>query len=418
MLSKLVRIQLVVFAVVGVLAIIFVGANYARLDKLVGIGQYPVTVRMGDSSGGIFTNAQVTYRGVPVGRVGKMSLTDSGVDVELLMDSRAPDVPDTAVAVVANRSAIGEQYIDLRPPNGNGPYLKKNSVITEYELPPVLQDVMSDTITLTESVPVEDLTTVVTELGKAFDGQSDNMNRLVDALINLAETGHDNLSETISLIQNSDTVLATQAAQSDEILEWSKGLELVTAQLASSDPDVRRILTNAPMTATELSRFLQNHGDDATTLIHQLGETVHTVEPATFATGATFALLSALSAGSHSPAPGDGQIHFGVVLETNNPPSCTRGYESTEAMIAEIKKKNPSFDINYDDFPFNTDANCDVAVGNPTGVRSADRAALANPEFAQPWDNTPKKDPDKLNLNPLATQLAWLQGVRPTKNRS
>ncbi|GAA3951727.1 MlaD family protein [Gordonia caeni] len=418
MLSKLVKIQLVVFAVVGVLAIVYVGATYARLDKLVGIGQYPVTVRMGETSGGIFSNAQVTYRGVPVGRVGNMELTESGVDVELLMDSRAPKVPASAVAVVANRSAIGEQFIDLQPPSGNGPYLEKNSVITEYELPPKLQDVMSDTISLTESVPVDDLTTVVTELGKAFDGQADNMNRLVDALMNLAETGHDNLGETISLIQNSNVVLGTQAEQSDQILAWSKGLELVTAQLASSDPDVRRILTNAPMTATELSSFLQKHGDDATTLIHQLGETVHTIEPASFATGATFAMLSALSAGSHSPAPGDGQIHFGIVLETNNPPSCTVGYESTDALIAEMKRRNPDFDITYDDFPFNKDANCEVAVGNPTGVRSANRAALANPEIAQPWDNTPKKDPDKLNLNPLAMQLAWLQGVHPTKYKS
>jgi phospholipid/cholesterol/gamma-HCH transport system substrate-binding protein len=31
--------------------------------------------------------------------------------------------------------------------------------------------------------------------------------------------------------------------------------------------------------------------------------------------------------------------------------------------------------------------------------------------MVQPWDNTPKKDPDKLNLNPIATQLAGLLGI-------
>ncbi|WP_448221879.1 MCE family protein [Gordonia iterans] len=418
MVTKLVKIQLIVFAVIGVLAIIFVGANYARLDKLAGIGQYPVTVEMGDSSGGIFTNAQVTYRGVPVGRVGKLTLTDDGVNVELLMDSRAPDVPASAVAVVANRSAVGEQYIDLRPPNGDGPYLKKNDVIRKYELPPVLQDVMTDTITLTESVPVEDLTTVVHELGLAFNGRAESMDRLVDSLINLTEAGYDNLGETISLIQNSNVVLSTQADQSDQILAWSHGLELVTAQLASSDPDVRRILTNAALTALQLSSFLQKHGGDTGKLVRLLGETMHTVEPATFSTGATLAMLSALSAGSHSAAPGDGQIHFGIVLETNNPPTCTRGYEGTKKIIDEMKRKNPDFDINYDDFPFNRDASCAVPVGNPTGVRSANRAALSNPEYKQPWDNTAKKMPDTLNLNPLATQLAWLMGVHPTKYKN
>lgn len=416
MISRFVKVQLIVFAIVGALAIVYVGANYARLDRLLGFGTYPVVVAMGDSSGGIFTQAQVTYRGVPVGEVGAMRLTPDGVNVELTLDSRGPKIPESAVAVIANRSAIGEQFIDLQPTSGSGPYLHKGSVITEYELPPVLQDVMADVITLTESVPVEDLTTVVTELGKAFDGQAENMSRLIAALETLAQSGYDNLGDTIELIQNSNVVLGTQAEQSDEILTWAKGLELVTATLAASDPAVRRILTDGPMTATQLSSFLQENGADATTLIHQLGETMHTIEPATFSTGATMAMLSALSAGSHSAAPGDGQIHFGIVLETNNPPTCTKGYESTKAIIAEMKRKNPNFDINYDDFPFNREANCEVAVGNPTGVRSANRAALANPAIPQPWDNIPKKDPDKLNLNPLATQLAWLLGVHPVKS--
>jgi phospholipid/cholesterol/gamma-HCH transport system substrate-binding protein len=52
-----------------------------------------------------------------------------------------------------------------------------------------------------------------------------------------------------------------------------------------------------------------------------------------------------------------------------------------------------------------------VPVGNPTGVRGAARAPLSNPAYRQPWDSIPKKDPDKLNLNPLAQQLAALMGV-------
>ena len=80
-------------------------------------------------------------------------------------------------------------------------------------------------------------------------------------------------------------------------------------------------------------------------------------------------------------------------------------------MIDAIKRKNPSFDINYDDFPLNLNARCTVPQGSPTGVRGAARASLANPNIPQPWDNKPKKDPDRLDLNPLASQLAWLLGV-------
>ncbi|GED99747.1 ABC transporter substrate-binding protein [Gordonia spumicola] len=410
MISRLVKIQLIVFAVIGVLAIVYVGGKYARLDKLAGLSTYKVTLPMEDA-GGIFPNAEVTYRGVPVGLVGDMRMTNTGVEVTLNMNSSAAEVPASAKAVVANRSAIGEQFIDLQPKNGDGPFLQDGDTIKEYSLPPKLQNVIADTISLTKTVPVDDLKTVVTELGKAFNGQGENLSRLVDSLDKLSQSGVENLDDTISLIKNSNVVLGTQAEQSDQILAWSKNLELVTATLAGSDPAVRRILSNGPRAASALSTFIQDNGDDAGKLIHQLGATVNYVEPASFATGATFAMLSALSAGSHSASPGDGQIHFGIVLETGNPASCTRGYESTDAIIAEMKKRNPDFDINYDDFPFNTNANCDVPVGNPTAVRGARRAVLANPDFAQPWDNKPKKDPDKLNLNPLANQLAGLMGV-------
>ncbi|ALG85794.1 MCE family protein [Gordonia phthalatica] len=411
MITRLVKVQLIVFAVIGVLAIVYVGAKYARLDKLVGVSTYNVNLHMDDASG-VFTNAEVTYRGVPVGLVGPMEMVPSGgVDVTLLLNSGGPKVPDSAVAVLANRSAIGEQFIDLQPKNDQGPFLKDGSRIQGAEVPPKLQDVIADTITLTKTVPVEQLSKVINELGQAFNGKGDDLTRLVTSLDKISKHGIDNLDSIVSLIKNSNVVLGTQAEQSDEILAWSKNLDLVAAQLSASDPDIRRILATAPRTATTLSQFIQDNGDDATKLIHQLGATLDHVEPAAFATGVTFALLSALSAGAHSITPGDGQIHFGIVLETGNPVSCTRGYESTQQMIADIKKKNPNFDINYDEFPMNTKAKCDVPVGNPTSVRGAARAPLANPDIPQPWDNTPKKDPDKLNLNPLATQLAGLMGV-------
>ncbi|MEZ5210009.1 MCE family protein [Gordonia sp. (in: high G+C Gram-positive bacteria)] len=404
------KIQLVVILVLGLAATVFAGVRYARLGEAAGVGVYRVTLGATDP-GGIFSGAEVTYRGAPVGRVDGLRLTREGVDVDLRLRTAAGRIPESAVAVVANRSAIGEQYVDLRPPSANGPFLHDGSRIEGIVIPPVLQNVMSDVIALTESVPVDDLRTVVTELGKGFDGQSDNMARLADSLIALADTGAENIGHTVSLLRASDVVLSTQAEQSDTIEEWAQGVQKITAQLAASDPALRRTLGAAPGASSELSNLLRKHGAAGTALIHALGQTAHTIQPATYSTGMLVFMLSSLSAGSHSTNLGDGQIRFGLVLETENPPSCTRGYESTWAMIAEMKRKDPSFDPSYDDFPFNRDADCHVPVGNPTGVRSADRAALANPAYPQPWDSTPKKMPDTLNLNPLAQQLALLMGV-------
>lgn len=129
MISKLAKVQLIAFAIVGIIAIVYAGAKYARLDKLSGFGQYDVTVQMAESSGGIFKNAEVTYQGTPVGSVGDLKLTKDGVDVILKLNKSAPKVPATAHAVIANRSAVGEQYVDLQPTSTTGPYLKDGSVI-------------------------------------------------------------------------------------------------------------------------------------------------------------------------------------------------------------------------------------------------------------------------------------------------
>ncbi len=160
----------------------------------------------------------MTYLGTPVGRVGSLHLRPDGVRVDLDLTSGGLRIPATAQAVVASRSAIGEQYVDLRPSSTGGPHLSDGSVISDTAIPVPIQDVVSSAVDVTGSVPLNDLKTVVTELGKAFDGNGENLRTLVDSLANLSRSGNDNLPQTISLIRNSDTVLTTQAAQSDEIL--------------------------------------------------------------------------------------------------------------------------------------------------------------------------------------------------------
>ena len=414
MISRLAKWQLVIFAIVGIVAIVYAALTYVQVGRITGLTVYTVKADFKDS-GGIFTNAEVTYQGVPVGRVGQLHLTSDGVRADLDLNSSGPKIPASAMAVVANRSAVGEQFVDLRPKSAQGPYLKSGSLITDTQIPTPLDEVIKSAIDLSKSVPVDDLHTVVTELSKGIGGQGENLSKLVDSLSNLSKAGLDNLPATISLLRNSDTALTTQADQSDEILSWSKNINLVARQLSSSDPDIRRLLTTGTLSATQLSALLERSGGDITTVVRDLAADVRETAPTYFAVGPLLSMLAGLSAGSYSTAPGDGTIHFGVVLETNNPPTCTYGYEGTTKMIDEIKAKNPDFDINYDDFPFNTNANCQVAQGNPTDVRGAKRAVLANPNYAQPWDSKPKKAPDALNLNPIATQLSALLGVRPAQ---
>ena len=68
-----------------VLGMSYLGFKYVGLDRLILGSGYDVAADFKDS-GGIFVNAEVTYRGVAVGRVSDMKLIDDGVRVVLTME--------------------------------------------------------------------------------------------------------------------------------------------------------------------------------------------------------------------------------------------------------------------------------------------------------------------------------------------
>ena len=82
MISRTTRIQLFVFALITLLGISYVGAKYAQLDRLFTDETYTVSADLPES-GGIYVGAEVTYRGVSVGRVENLRLHDGGVYADL-----------------------------------------------------------------------------------------------------------------------------------------------------------------------------------------------------------------------------------------------------------------------------------------------------------------------------------------------
>src|SRR5262249_60736746 len=93
MLKRSTRIQLVVFTVIAVLVIGFTAIRYANLGRLFGLrGYYVVHVEL-VRAGGIFPQANVTYRGVSVGRVGAGRLTPTRGEGDLNIRNSPPPLP-------------------------------------------------------------------------------------------------------------------------------------------------------------------------------------------------------------------------------------------------------------------------------------------------------------------------------------
>ena len=86
MITRFIRIQLIFFAVLTVLALIALGWYYLRVPRLMGVGQYTLYADL-PSSGGLYPTANVSYRGISVGRVTDVEPTSDGA--RATMSSRA-----------------------------------------------------------------------------------------------------------------------------------------------------------------------------------------------------------------------------------------------------------------------------------------------------------------------------------------
>lgn len=358
------KLRLVAFALIAVVGIGYTGAQYAGLDRLLGFGGYTVTMNMPDS-GGVFNNSEVTYRGVAVGRVTQMDLTEDGIAVRMHIDDAAPPIPASTRAAVANRSAVGEQYVDLRPSGKSAPYLDEGSVIpperTETPLPP--EALLVDLDRLVDGLPTDDLRTVVDEVGTAFQGRGRDLQRILDSAGPLTTKAQQHLPQTRQLLDNSDTVLRTQQDQGQQIRDFGEGIREISGRLRDSDPDVRRLLNTAPDAADELDGFIRETGDDLGLVMANMLTTSKLTESRQAGIEQLLVAGPVISSFTHTLSP-DATGHLGVVLNFFNPINCTSGYEGTEPKSGSDTRSTPA----------NTDLGCDEPPDSPTGVRGSQNA--------------------------------------------
>lgn len=364
MITRTVRAQLLAFATVTALGVSYVGARYTGLVDDVLHRGYTVRADFAES-GGVFPGAEVTYRGVPVGRVGDLRLTGSGISVALKIEDGAPRIPADTLAVVADRSAVGEQYVDLQPRRSGGPYLMDGSPIprSRTRTPLPVTDLVLSLDRLVNSVGKDDLRVTVDELGKAFAGTGPNLSRLVDSGNALVESASESLPQTVSLIEDSRKVLKTQADQGSAIRSFSRDLATLTEQLKSSDGDLRSLIGNTAPATEQLDSLLKSTRPHVPVLLANLisgGQITLARLPGVEQALVTLPLTVA---GSYTVIPGDGTTHFGLTVNADDPPACTQGYGTRRRDPADTGTR-----------PANTGARCTAPRGGKTSVRGAQNA--------------------------------------------
>lgn len=366
MLRRSTRIQIVVFALIAVLVIGYTAIRYANLGRLFGLrGYYVVHLELANG-GGIFPQADVTYRGVSVGRVGALRLTPTGVEADLNISNSAPPIPADLQASVADLSAVGEQYVNLRPAASTGPYLTQGSVIPrrDTQLPLPVTSLLTSVNQLATSVPLGSLRAVLNDLAIGFGGTSTGVHALIDGQNKLVRAAGAALPQTDRLIQDGQAVLATQNAEAAAFSSFAANSRLFAAQLVASDSDLRRLFANGAPAATQLAALITDNTPTLGALIANL----LTISQITLTKGAalqeTFSALPAAIAAGSTVITSKG-ARFGVALTFFNPLPCTSGYQGTKIRNGLDTSPGP---------PLNTSAQCTSPASSGIDVRGSAHA--------------------------------------------
>lgn len=261
-------------SLIGVVAVFLITLAYLFnnvLDTPLLRSTKVVKVEM-SATGGLFEGSAVTYRGVKIGKVRTIDLTDEGVIATVAITS-SDDIPVKSRVKVRSLSPVGEQYLDFQPASSQGPFLKDGSVIpaTSTDLPKTLASTVISVNKLLDQIDSVKLKTLLTELSTGLAGTGKDLGRLVDqGAVLLADL--DRLwPETERLLTNGSTVLDIGTDKAAEIRELATSSKQFAAFLKNYDPELRSTLKKAPAQITLLQALL----NDATRIFPGfLGEAV------------------------------------------------------------------------------------------------------------------------------------------------
>ncbi|MER7722894.1 MlaD family protein [Streptomyces sp. NPDC096323] len=405
MITPAIRLKNLAFLIIAVLVLGYLGVRYADLGHYIGMrGYYTVKVQL-PRTGGLFTHSNVTYRGVSVGRVGPIELTDDGVEAELRIEKDAPRIPDGLKAVVANLSSVGEQYVDLRPTRSEGPYLANGSVIDQADttVPAPVTDVLTGVDDLARSVDLESLRTVVDEFGTAFEGRGDDLQVLLDTGSDFVRAADDALPVNTRLMIDGETVLRTQAEQGDALKGFASGAKELAAELKGSDTDLRELIAAAPDATSQISGLLRDVDPSLGVVVANLLTTSDVAVTRQRGLEELLVKLPAVVAAGSSAVDEDG-ARFGMSVTFFEPLPCTAGYGGTTYRNGLDVTAGPAL---------NTKARCTSSPGTGINVRGSANApkggALGPP--AKPGsmllsDDTQARLPGALGVRPDSAPAA------------
>jgi len=227
------------------------------------------------AAGGVASNQEVTYRGVQVGRVGKMTLTTDAVKIELDIQSGYKIPKAGTRARVLFKSAVGEQFVDLTPVRDTGPYFRSGDVIPETmtSIPIQIESLLRELDGVLRSIDPKALGTLVHELGTGLKGHGPDLSDVIKGLDVLTRIGATHAPELTGILHNGADVQQAFNASSPDFVSAVSSLRTVLQTLAEHKDALARILSGTRVLDAQIVDLLDTRRAQLNKIISDLATT-------------------------------------------------------------------------------------------------------------------------------------------------
>ena len=402
MITRFVRYQLVLFAILTVITAVVLGGYYLRLPAVVGIGQYTLKADL-PASGGLYRTANVTYRGATIGKVTSVQPTRAGVKVTMSIDDRYK-IPVDAAADVHSVSAVGEQYLDLVSTGNPGKFFLPGQTITKGTLPEDIGTALDALDRSLAALPKDKIASLLDETARAVGGLGPALHRLVDSTQALAGDFATNTSDVDDIVAHAGPLLDSQVSSSDELRRWVHNLNIVAAQTAQEDPQLKNVLSNAPPTLDAATDVLGGVRESLPQVLANLEVVTGLLLRYHKGVEQVLVLLPQVSSIAQAATlgfPGEANIDLGLAI--NQPPPCLTGFVPASQWRSPADTNiAPLPSGTYCKIPQDAPANAVRGARNIPCIDNADKRAATPqecrsnkpyvPEGTNPWYG----DPDQI----------------------
>ncbi|OBK35286.1 mammalian cell entry protein [Mycobacterium sp. 1245111.1] len=257
-------------SLVGLVLTLIIASAYLMIDALRVTplaSSYSVTVELPES-GGLLPNQDVSLRGVRIGRIESLRITEHGAAAVASISSNAK-IPAASVVHVSALSPAGEQYLNFEAPSNTGPYLHNGSVIglDRATVPVSLAQLLGDADGLLQQVDPQKIELIKKELSLSKAGRQ-KLAAIVDGGTMLLSTLDSVLPQTTSILKTSRVVFNLTSDKSAGLSAAATELHRTLSGVADMQAGYRRLTAHTPETLAAVDHLFS---DNSETMVQLLG---------------------------------------------------------------------------------------------------------------------------------------------------